>query len=415
MKILVRCSAFILLCCLAVAKDNPTPQAPVTVPAVIDHNRVVINMQVSLPDGSKQTIRAWVDNGNPDLYLSRRVATLLGLNVTCGEKECTSPAPKEIAIGGMTIPLQGIKEAKIPLRPVSAASVLALGMNVEINVPSSVLRHYDVLVDFPGHKFTIGPPGSIHFLGSAAKVLVNPENGLIEVPSTIENKKYNLGLDLGSCISFLSEDLFDKLATGHPDWPHMTGAVGSANMWGADDETKWKLMRVDRVQFGSLFLTDVAMVDLPKTITDFLEKRAGTPTVGLIGSNLMLNYRVGLDYAKSMVYFDIGRLFNFPDFDVIGLVLRPEDDGRYTILSVADFDGKPSVEGVQAGDSLIAVDGIPVHGVTMGQVWSMLGGTPGQERDLTISRAGKEFPVDAHVQHFLATLPDAGDAKRKRK
>ncbi len=415
MKILIASFAFMLLCCVAQAKDKPTPQAPaVTVPAVIDHNRIVINADVSLPDGSKQTIRSWVDNGNPDLYLSRRLATVLGLNVTCGEKECTSPAPKELAIGGMSIPLEGIKEAKIPLRPVSAASVLALGMNVEINVPSSVLRHYDVLVDFPGHRFTIGPPGSIHFLGSSAKLMVNPENGLIEVPSNIGNKKYNLGLDLGSCISFLSDDVFDKLASEHSDWPHMTGAVGSANMWGADDETKWKLMRVDRVQFGPLFLTDVAMVDLAKPIADFLEKRAGMPTTGILGSNVLLNYRVGLDYAKSMVYFDIGRLFNFPDFDVIGLVLRPEADGRYTILSVADFDGKPSVEGVQAGDSLIAVDGIPVHGVTMGQVWSMLGGTPGQERDLTIARGGKEFPVVAHVQRFLAALPDAGDSKRKK-
>jgi len=414
MRILAGFCAVILLCSFAAGKEKDSPHASlVTVPAVIDHNRVVINAQVSLPDGSKQTIRAWVDNGNPELYLSRRVATLLGLNVTCGDKECTSPAPKEIVVGGMTIPLEGIKEAKIPLRPVSAAAVLALGMNAEINIPSSVLRHYDVLVDFPGHKFTIGPPGSIHFLGSSAKVVVNPDNGLIEVPSNIENKKYNLGLDLGSCISLLSEDLFDKIATAHPDWPHMTGAVGSANMWGADDETKWKLMRVDRVQFGPLFLTDVAMADLPKTIVDFLEKRAGTPTVGLIGSNLMLNYRVGLNYAKSTVYFDIGRLFNFPDFDVVGLVLRPEDDGRYTILSVADYDGKPSVEGVQAGDSLIAVDGIPVHGVTMGQVWSMLGGTPGQERDLTIAGGGKEFTVVAHVQHFLAAAADEGGRKKK--
>ena len=115
----------------------------------------------------------------------------------------------------------------------TAASVLAPGMNVEINLPSSILRHYDVLIDFPGHKFSIGAPGTIHFRGPSGKVQINSENGLIQVPSQIENKKYNLALDIGSCISFLSEDLFDKLASAHPDWPHMTGAVGSANMWGS--------------------------------------------------------------------------------------------------------------------------------------------------------------------------------------
>jgi hypothetical protein len=42
----------------------------------------------------------------------------------------------------------------------------------------------------------------------------------------------------------------------------------------------------------------------------------------------------------------------------------------------------------------------------------MLGGTPGQERKLTIERTGKEFVVPAKVQHFLAALPEE-DYKKK--
>jgi len=419
MKLCVVAWVFLLLGGLASPQDKHAPVAgtTVTVPATIDHNRVVIEVGVPSPDGSTLSVHAWVDNGNPDLYMSRHLATLLALEVSCGDKECSAPPPREILIGRMTIPLTGLKEVHIPLKPVSAASVLAAGLNAEINIPSSVLRHYDVLVDFPGRNFTIAAPGTIHFLGSGAKVQINAENGLIQVPSEIENKKYNLALDLGSCISFLSGELFDKLAAAHPDWPHMTGAVGSANMWGMEDEPKWKLMRVGRVQYGSLFLTDVAAVALPEAASSFLEKRAGIPTAGLLSSNVLLNYRVGLDYAHSTVYFDIGRLFNFPDFDVIGLVLRPEDDGRFTILGVADFNGQPSVpsgpEGVQPGDHLAAVDDIPVRGSTMGQVWSMLGGTPGQERKLTIERGDKEFAVMSKVRHFLGETEDNGAQKGK--
>jgi len=95
-------------------------------------------------------------------------------------------------------------------------------------------------------------------------------------------------------------------------------------------------------------------------------------------------------------------------------VLRPEDDGGFTILKVAEFDGKPSVAGVQAGDELVAVDNIPVHGSTMGQVWAMLGGTPGQERKLTIQHAGKQLVVPAEVQHFLAALPEEENKKKKK-
>ena len=408
----------LLFCPFAGAQEKPT-SAPgsVTVPATIDHNRLVIDVDLPLPDGSTQRIRAWVDNGNPDLYLSRHLATLLQLRVSCDDKACSAPPPREIIVGGMTIPLTDVKEAHIPLKPVSAASVLAPGLSAEINLPSAVLRHYDVLIDFPGHKFSIGGPGTIHFRGPSSKVQVNPGNGLIQVPSQIENKKYNLALDVGASISFLSGELFDQLAAAHPDWPHMTGAVGSANMWGMDEEPKWKVMRLDRVQYGPLFLTSVAVVALPKATMDFFEKRAGTSTAGLLGAQVLLNYRVGLDYAHSTVYFDIGRLFNFPDFDVVGVTLRPEDDGRFTILDVADFEGKPSVpqgpEAVQPGDHLVAVDGIPVRGSTMGQVWSLLGGTPGQERKLSVERAGKQFVVAAKVQHFLGEVEGNDNKKAK--
>jgi len=412
----------LLLCGLGHAHGKPAstsaPQS-VTVPAAIDHNRIVVDVDLTLPDGSTQSVRAWVDNGNPDLEISRRVASLIGLAVTCDDKECSAPPPLGLTIGGMKVPLTGVKLARIPLKPVSASSVLAPGLNAEINIPATVLRHYDVLIDFPGHKFSIGDPGTIHFQGSSGKVLVNAENGLIQVPGKIENKKYNLALDVGSCISFLSEEVFNQLATAHGDWPHMTGAVGPANMWGVAEEPKWKLMRLDRVQYGPLFLTNVAAVSLPQPVIDFFAKRAGMPTAGLIGSNQLLNYRVGLDYAHSTVYFDIGRTFTFPDFDVIGLVLRPEDDGRYTLLGVADFDGKPSVlsgpDGVQPGDLLVKVNDIPVRGSTMGQVWSMLGGTPGQERRLTIEHLGVQLSVTAQVRHFLGELPDEKDTKKKKK
>jgi hypothetical protein len=412
-------ACILLLSIFARAQDKPAlPPEPVTVNAAIDHNRVVINADVPLPDGSIQRIHAWVDNGNPDLYVSRRLAMLLRLTVSCDDHECSAPPPKEVIIGGMTISLEDIKLAKLPLKPVNAAAVLAPGIDAEINLPASILRHYDVLIDFPGHKFSIGAPGTIRFRGPSGKVQINADNGLIQVPSQIENKKYNLALDLGSCISFLSGELFDKLATAHPDWPHMTGAVGSANMWGLDEEPKWKVMRADRLQYGPLFLANIAVVEFPKDRMEFFEKRAGVPTAGLIGSNALLNYRVGLDYAHSTVYFEFGRMFSFPDFDVIGLTLRPEDDGRFTILGVAEFDGKPSVPqgetGVLPGDHLVAVNGIPVGGSTMGQVWAMLGGTPGQERKLTIERGGKHFNVAASVQHFLGELPDEKESKKKK-
>src|ERR1700716_634366 len=246
--------------------SKPAPESEpksATVPITLDHNRIVIDVYLPLPDGSTKRVRGRVDNGNPDLEMSRRAATVMGLNVTCGEKSCSAPPPREVTVGGMKISLTAVKEAKIPLKPVTAASVMAPGMSAEINLPSTVLHNYDVLVSFPDREFSIGQRGTIHFRGMSGKILVNAANGLVQMPSKIEGKNYNLGLDVGSSFSFLSSELFDKLATAHPDWPHMTGAVGNANMWGLDDEPKWKLLRVDRVQYGPVFLTGVATGSLP--------------------------------------------------------------------------------------------------------------------------------------------------------
>ena len=401
--------ALTLVATLAVAQNGPQAAGAsksATVPMTLDHGRVIIDVNLPLADGSTKRVRGWVDTGDSEVWMSRQAASLLGLSVACDKDGCSASAPAAVMIGEMKISLASVKRVGIPLSAPSAAAVMVPGTSAEIKIPSSVLRNYDVLVNFPDREFSIGAPGSLKFRGVKSKMIIDGSSGFIQIPSKIENKNYNLGLDVGSSISFLSEELFNKLASGHPDWPHMTGAVGPANMGEADDdETAWKLMRVDRVQYGPLYLTDVAVAEFPKSFSDFFEKNAGAPIAGLIGAEALMNYRIGFDYAHSAIYFDIGRTFKSPDFDVVGLILRPEEDTRFTILGVADFDGKPSVptgeDGVLPGDHLVAVDGIPVPDSTLGQVWSLLEGTPGQERRLTIERGGKQFTVVAAIRHFL--------------
>ncbi len=396
------------------AKSAPTPLLkPVTVPIAFDQGRIVIDVDLPLANGSVEHVRGWVDSGNPDLWMSQRVAQLLGMNLACEGPICSgSPkslsVPLEAMIGGMRIELPTDKEIRIP----AGKSALAPGMSAEINLPASVLRNYAVLVNLPDREFTIGPPGSLKFNGIQIKMLLNASNGMIQIASKIDNKNYDLGLGLGSSINFLSEELFDKLSNAHPDWPHMTGVVGPFNTSETSDEPNLKLMRIGRLQYGPLFLTDVAIARVSKDRNLVLADRASLPSAGLLGSEALMNYRVGLDYSHSQVYFDIGRTTALPEFDVVGLVLRAEDDNRFTIIGVADFDGKASVPEVQAGDHLLAVGDSPVADFTLGQVWALLEGSPGQERRLTIERGGRQFTVIAKVQNFLGSPPAADDSNR---
>ncbi len=61
--------AFYLLVSAAFAQNSPkleTESKSATVPITLDHNRVVIDVYLPLPDGSTKRVRGWVDNGNPD-------------------------------------------------------------------------------------------------------------------------------------------------------------------------------------------------------------------------------------------------------------------------------------------------------------------------------------------------------------
>src|SRR5579863_17809 len=182
---------------LSASAQNPSANSQtrfVTVPVTLDHDRVVIDIYLPLPGGSTKRVRGWVDNGDTDVWMSRRAATLMGLSITCTDQECSAPPPTAIKIGEMHIPLADLPRVRIPLKPPSADSVMAPGMSAEIKIPSSVLRKYDVLINYPDREFSIGVPGGLKFNGVKDKMMVGAD-GLIQIPSKIENKNFTLGLD----------------------------------------------------------------------------------------------------------------------------------------------------------------------------------------------------------------------------
>lgn len=389
---------------LAVGAAAQTAPQIATVPVTLDHNRIIIDVYLPLPDGGQKRVRGWVDNGNADLWLSERVGKLMAVqpiaaakeSETLGAKVRTIAAPKEVMVGGMKIAFTGVKEAKM-----ITADSIAPGSSAEINLPSTVLRNYDVVMDYVDRELTLAAPGQAKFTGKSAKVFVNPPNGLVQVPATIAGKPYQLALDLGSCFSMLASDPFQQLAKENPKWPRNTGAVGTEIFWGMEREAKTQALRIPMIEYGPVKLPGIGVEELPQDFMAFYRQRAGTETSGLIGGNALLNYRVGVDYAHATVYFDQRGSYSAPGIDVVGLTLRPELDGRYTVIGVPDYEGKPAVPEAKAGDLLIAIDKVPAKGSTMGQIWSLLGGDPGETRVLTLEREGKQLTVNAIVRRFL--------------
>jgi len=394
MKSVLRLVAVLMLAFVAFPQERPKS---VTVPITLDHNRIVIDVYLPLSDGTSKRVRAWVDTGNSDLMMSQSIASLFG-SVNCDDKVCNATPPSEVVIGGMKISLSDVLSAQVPAGV--PKDVMVPGMSPEINLPSTVLRAHDVVFDYHNREFTIGEPGTVPFKGKPSKAQISAL-GLIQMASQIEGQSYRLALDTGSSMSFISGEVLSKWHTTHPAWPFMTGAVGAANMFGTPEETERIVLRVPSLQYGTSTLNQVSIASLQPNLLEKFKQPAGPETVGLLGGDAFRNYRVEIDYAHSAVYLD--QVSNTPasDVSVVGLTLRPEPDGRYTVVAVLDYQAKPAVPDVKPGDVLLGVDGAPATGATLGQVWSLLGGAPGQTRSLTLDRDGKRFTVDAIVHRFF--------------
>lgn len=382
----------------------------VTVPVILDHNRMLVDAEIQRKDGSWRTARLWVDTGNPDFFISEDLARDLGIDLSAAERTLeghTQPLeiapPAGIRIGGMPISLAEVR-SQVLFTPAWLFSTT----HSDANLPSTVLRHYQIVFDYPALLLTIGRPGGLIARGIRVPASVNPQTGIVQIDATIGGDSLSFALDNGASFSFVSDDVFDRLSQSHPDWPRSEGALGCANIWGWwPAEPQWPLMRVPEIRWGPVPLVGVAVVGLPKIFPNgiglgtWYSQKTARPVDGILGPNAFKALRVEIDYAGGAVYFDKGAPVDISDMDLVGLTLRPEADGGYSVIGVAMKDGRPSVKGVEPGDRLLQVGDLKTNGATMGTVVDALRGKPGDIRRLVLERKGRQFSVEAQVLHFL--------------
>lgn len=374
----------------------------VTVPMILDHNRMLVEGQIQRKDGGWRKARFWVDTGNPEFIMNETCARDLGIEPggAAGKKTGSGHCPN-VRIGGMRLDFQGV--------PVTSGVEPRLWsvMHGDANLPSTVLERYQVVFDYPGRRLTIADPGSLPHRGVRAEAGVNRRTGIVQIDAVIDGERLSFALDNGASYSFASEELLERLALGHPDWPHGKGALGCANIWGLwRGEPSWPLMRLPEIQWGPVRLAGVGIAGLPRNFRGsglgaWYSQKTAQPVAGFLGPNAFKAFRVEIDYAGGAVYFEKVVEPDIHDMDLVGLTLRPEADGGYSVIGVARKDGRPAVEGVEPGDRLLQVGSVKAMGATMGAVVDALRGRPGEIRRLILERNGRRFYVAARVERFL--------------
>lgn len=375
----------------------------VTVPIKLDHNRMLVNAEIQRTDSSWRKVLLWVDTGNPDFFISEGLADDLGISLRNRKDSLGNDLqsfsvnpPSGVRIGRKLLDFKGVNSLVI-----FSPRWLFTTMHVDANLPSTVLEKYQVVFDYPELQLTLADSGTIKHEGNPSRASVNSITGIVQIDAMVDGESLSFALDNGASYSIISDELMKQLFKKNPEWPGHTGALGCANIWGWwEGEQNWQLIRIPEIIWGSTILNDVGVIGLPQII-NWYSKKTVRPINGFLGANALKSFRVEIDYKNSMVYFEKGVKKNNHDLDLVGLTLRPENDGNYKVIGVAEKDGKPSVEGVEPGDLLIKIDELTTKGETMGNVIDALRGHPGDTHTLVLKRNKKQFEIKAYVERFL--------------
>jgi hypothetical protein len=303
----------------------------------------------------------------------------------------------------MPLNFQGVQTGLIP-----DEHWLFKTMHNDGNLPSTVMKRYQIVFDYPAGRLTIAEPGVLKSRGTPSSARIHPTTGIVQMDAVIDGEKYSFALDNGASFSYVTPDIVAKLSKRHPDWPKSDGAVGCANIWGWwPEEDRWPMIRVPKIEWGSLAISDAVIVGLPpvfrgsSNIGSWYSLKTAAPVNGFFGPNIFKAYRIEIDFPNNAVYFERGPAADVHDMDILGLTLRLMTDGRYQVIGLVGKNGKPLVEGIKSGDILLQVGDLKTTGATMGAVVDAMRGTPGDKRILKLERDGQTFTVEARVERIL--------------
>lgn len=376
----------------------------VTVPVILDHNRMLIEAEFQRKDGNWRKARLWVDTGNPSFYLSEKFARDLGMDFSTDKVNPKVPPPTTVRIGGMPLNFKGVR-TRVMLEPHWLFST----MHNDANLPSTVLKQYHVVFDYPKLQLTLAEPGILKPRGTRAAASVNPETGIVQIDAVISGENLSLAMDNGAAYSFVSQEALERISRRNPHLPRITGAVGCANMWGwwPPEEQTLPVVRLPEILWGPVRLLNTGIVGVAKIspngpgIGAWYSQKTARPVDGFLGPNAVKAFRVEIDYANKAVYFEKSADFDSHDMDIVGLTLRPEPDNTFRVIGIAKKDGNPVVDGVEPGDVLLQVENLKTTGATMGTVVDALRGRPGDIRVLVLERNRKQFRIEARVLRLL--------------
>lgn len=363
----------------------------------------MIDLEFVRSDGSIQTGRFVLDSGGGAFLLTEKLANAIGLKPTGPARSAEGArfapvTPQEVRLGGMTLDLKGARVFMLAGQDRFDFRDGADGL-----FPGHVLERYHVIFDYPGRKFTLAAPGSVKPRGIAVPSPVRPNNGFARIEVAIGGGKFGFLLDTGASYTMISQAMLEEWSgAASTPWPRHVGAVGSANMGIGKTEGEALMMRIPEMRLGDFTIDGAGAVSRPVgTYEKSMSNMMTAPIVGALGGNVLRQFRVEIDYAAGVTYFERNGKDDTHDLDLVGLTLGETPNHSVAVTAVSATTDKTVRERIRPGDLLRSVDGTSVAGLSLLQIVDRLRGKPGDLKKLDFERDGKQFQTQAAVTRLM--------------
>jgi Aspartyl protease len=374
-----------------------------TVPLIVEGNVPLIDLEFVRADGSTQTGRFVVDSGGGAFLLTEKLANAIGLKPTGparnaeGSRFAPAPPP-EVRVGGMPL---NLKDARVFV--MAGADRFNFRDGADGLFPGHVLERHHVIFDYPGRKFTLAAPGSVKPRGVAVPSPVRPNNGFARIELIIGGSKFGFLLDTGASYTMISKATLEEWSSvASTPWPRHVGAVGSANMGGGKMEAETLMTRIPEMRLGNFVIGGAGSVSRPVgTYEKSMSNAMTAPIVGALGGNVLRQFRVEIDYAAGVTYFERSGKDDPDDLNLVGLILGEAPNRAVSVTAVSTAASQTVREQIRPGNLLRSVEGTPVAGLSLLQIVDRLRGKPGDEKKLELERDGKPFQVQAAVTRLM--------------
>jgi len=209
-------------------------------------------------------------------------------------------------------------------------------------------------------------------------------------------------LDTGTTSAVLSQSLFAALGAEHDG---RTVLHGSTAVTSTGEHRDTPIIRLGAITLADVPAYHAWATIMPDEFFDAVSLMAEAPVRAIVGGSYLREVALAIDYPGRMLhlapYIDATHIA--PEFVGVGLEVVKLND-IYRVYSV--FGGSDAArQGIQPGERLLAVDGLPAASLSMPALQELLQGTPGSHLTLRLAReAGDEYEVTVLREELLPAL-----------